>query len=331
MTRAEGSTSFSATIRGLGSTPSPIGWRPMCSTPPAMATSIAPNAIERGGRGDGGHRAGAHAVDRSSRGWSSAGRPAGAAMRPRVRPWSPIWVVAAMATSSTRSGGRLGVAAHQLADAADDEVVGAGLGVHALLAGLAERGADAVDEHDLTQGAGHGWPPGLVGVRMGAPVCRWVADRCYFPVTTRSPEPARESRHVRPAGTGRAVSRVRRRGARRRPRRPSAPRGRPATGGRRARQRRLRSPSAGGRPAGSRSPGAAGRATGRSRPGWRAPSANAVSASGARVGQARGGHGVAVGPGPLRRRPVGAQRQRRQVATRAGRCARRTASSHCRW
>ena len=32
-------------IRGLGSMPSPIGWRPMCSTPPAMATSNAPNAI----------------------------------------------------------------------------------------------------------------------------------------------------------------------------------------------------------------------------------------------------------------------------------------------
>ncbi len=27
------------TMRGLGSTPSPIGWRPMCSTPPAMAMS----------------------------------------------------------------------------------------------------------------------------------------------------------------------------------------------------------------------------------------------------------------------------------------------------
>ena len=30
---------FSAMIRGFGSTPSPIGCRPMCSTPPAMATS----------------------------------------------------------------------------------------------------------------------------------------------------------------------------------------------------------------------------------------------------------------------------------------------------
>ena len=39
MTSADGSTSFSARMRGFGSTPSPIGWRPMCSTPPAIATS----------------------------------------------------------------------------------------------------------------------------------------------------------------------------------------------------------------------------------------------------------------------------------------------------
>ena len=39
MTSAEGSTSFSATKRGFGSIPSPIGWRPMCSTPPASVTS----------------------------------------------------------------------------------------------------------------------------------------------------------------------------------------------------------------------------------------------------------------------------------------------------
>ncbi len=38
------------------------------------------------------------------------GRPArSAAVRPMVRPWSPIWVVAAMATSSTRSGGSDGL------------------------------------------------------------------------------------------------------------------------------------------------------------------------------------------------------------------------------
>ncbi len=46
MNRADWSTSFSLTNRGLGSTPSPIGWRPMCSTPPAMATSYAPKAME---------------------------------------------------------------------------------------------------------------------------------------------------------------------------------------------------------------------------------------------------------------------------------------------
>ena len=38
------------------------------------------------------------------------GRPASrAAVRPMVRPWSPIWVVAAIATSSTRSGGSDGL------------------------------------------------------------------------------------------------------------------------------------------------------------------------------------------------------------------------------
>ena len=42
---ASGSTIFSETIRGFGSTPSPIGWRPMCSTPPAMTTSYEPKAM----------------------------------------------------------------------------------------------------------------------------------------------------------------------------------------------------------------------------------------------------------------------------------------------
>ena len=32
-------------IRGFGSTPSPIGCRLMCSTPPATTTSYAPNAM----------------------------------------------------------------------------------------------------------------------------------------------------------------------------------------------------------------------------------------------------------------------------------------------
>ncbi len=38
------------------------------------------------------------------------GSPASrAAVRPMVRPWSPVWVVAAMATSSIRSAGREGL------------------------------------------------------------------------------------------------------------------------------------------------------------------------------------------------------------------------------
>jgi hypothetical protein len=45
------------------------------------------------------------------------------------------------------------VAPDQLADAADDEVVGARLGVDAVRAGLAEGGAHSVDEDDLSQGA----------------------------------------------------------------------------------------------------------------------------------------------------------------------------------
>jgi hypothetical protein len=79
-----------------------------------------------------------------------------AAVRPIVRPWSPICVVAAMATSSTRSGGSCGVAPHQLADDLHDHVVRAGVGVHPLRSGLAERGADAVDEGDVTDGTRHG-------------------------------------------------------------------------------------------------------------------------------------------------------------------------------
>ncbi len=42
------------------------------------------------------------------------------------------------------------IAAQQFADDADDQIVGAGLGVEALGPRLAERGADAVDEDDFT-------------------------------------------------------------------------------------------------------------------------------------------------------------------------------------
>ena len=57
------------------------------------------------------------------------GSPAStAALRPMVSPWSPVWVVVAMATSPMRSGGSPGLR-QQLADHADDHVVGPGLGV----------------------------------------------------------------------------------------------------------------------------------------------------------------------------------------------------------
>ena len=126
-------------------------------------------------------------------------------MRPMVRPWSPIWVVAAMATSSTRSGGRSGWRRSSSRMQLDDEVVGAGLGVHALLAGLAERGADAVDEDDVTQGAGHGGPPlEAVSERPLRPA-PGGRGRCYSRVTTMPPP-----RPVRPAS--RRSSARRRRG-----------------------------------------------------------------------------------------------------------------------
>ena len=50
-------------------------------------------------------------------------------------------------------GRQLGMAPQQLPDAVDDQVVGAGLGVHR--AGLAERGTDAVDEDDVAEFTRH--------------------------------------------------------------------------------------------------------------------------------------------------------------------------------
>ena len=49
-----------------------------------------------------------------------------------VRPWSPVWVVAATATSSTRSAGSAGLRRSSSRMQRDDQVVRAGLGVHAL-------------------------------------------------------------------------------------------------------------------------------------------------------------------------------------------------------
>lgn len=78
-----------------------------------------------------------------------------------------------MATSSTRSR-EVGVAADQFADAAHDEVIGAGLGVDPLGSGLAERGTDAVDEDDLSKGSGHS--------REGN-CCYWRVTKCSWPHT----------------------------------------------------------------------------------------------------------------------------------------------------
>ena len=117
------------------------------------------DADRRGDVGDGGHRARAHPVD-------------GVARRGVRQPGEQRREAAegeALVADLGRRGdghlldpvlGQLGVSPQQLADALDDEVVGAGLGVHALLAGLAERGADAVDEDDLLERAWHGGPPG---------------------------------------------------------------------------------------------------------------------------------------------------------------------------
>lgn len=51
------------------------------------------------------------------------------------------------------------MAAQELPDALDDEVVSSGLGVDAFFTGLAERGADAVNKDDVAEGAGHWGPP----------------------------------------------------------------------------------------------------------------------------------------------------------------------------
>src|SRR3954454_20442044 len=71
---------------------------------------------------------------------------------------------------------------HQLPDAADDQVVGAGLGVHSLLARLAERRAHAVDEEEVAHGAG------LTGLTACGHGRSWrtsgrAARQCYSSVT----------------------------------------------------------------------------------------------------------------------------------------------------
>jgi hypothetical protein len=52
---------------------------------------------------------------------------------------------------------KLRIAAQQLPDATNHQIIGAGLGIHA--ARLAERCADAINEDDLTNFTGHSKPP----------------------------------------------------------------------------------------------------------------------------------------------------------------------------
>ena len=107
MFSAEVSTSLSATNRGFGSAPSPIGWWPMCSTPPAITTSYAPATMPEAVVVTA-VIAPAHIRSMAKPG-TERGSPARIRLvRPMVRPWSPVWVAAAMATSSIRSGGSSG-------------------------------------------------------------------------------------------------------------------------------------------------------------------------------------------------------------------------------
>ncbi len=80
----------------------------MCSTPPAMAMSMAPNAICPAVEVTA-VIAPAHIRSMEYPGVVLGSPASSAAVRPIVRPWSPICVVAAMATSSTFSGGSCGL------------------------------------------------------------------------------------------------------------------------------------------------------------------------------------------------------------------------------
>ncbi len=75
----------------------------MCSTPPAMTTSYWPKPMPDAVVVTAVIAPATHAIDREA--GTVSGRPARIAdVRPMVRPWSPVCVVAAMATSSTRAG-----------------------------------------------------------------------------------------------------------------------------------------------------------------------------------------------------------------------------------
>ena len=108
ITAADSSTIRSATKRGLKSTSAPIGWWPMCSTPPTSTTSAAPIAISPAPAVVA-VSAPAH-IRSTAKPGTVLGSPASSATsRPSVSPWSPTCAVAAMTTSSIRSGGTVGL------------------------------------------------------------------------------------------------------------------------------------------------------------------------------------------------------------------------------
>ncbi len=166
----------------------------------ALAHRVARHVLDAAGEGDvvgaghdrraqgrdRGHRARAHAVDgvaghRVREAGEQRGRPAdGHALVAHLRGRGDGDVVDAR-------GRQVGVAAEQLTEDLDDEVVGPGLGEG--VAGPPERGADPVDEHDFLRGTAHDGSQGLETKAPGraAPAILPTSNYAgYSPVTTRS-------------------------------------------------------------------------------------------------------------------------------------------------
>ena len=223
-------------------------------------------------------------------------------MRPMVRPWSPIWVVAAMATSSIRSGGSGGLRRsssrmHLMTRSS------ARVSAYMAVAGLAERGADAVDEDDVAARV-RGTGPPLEGRRRSgrSDAARVARGRCYSRVTKMPPtgpgDALRSAAGRQPSASGgpaTAATMTRRDAAR------------PATAGAEPRQRRR--DRVRGRRVGRRS-----RATGGARPGRQ------------EVLDRHGLLGRAVGQAGPRRRASRARRPGRARPSRAAAAARRRAA-----
>src|SRR5690606_9679790 len=114
-------------------------------------------------RGDGGHGACAHAVDRVAgdglrqAGQQGGGAADGQALVTDLRGRGDRDVVDALRR-------KLGVAAQQLADDLDDQIVGPRVGVDALVARLAEGGSYSVDEVNGARGCVHGCSFGSLGL-----------------------------------------------------------------------------------------------------------------------------------------------------------------------